>query len=104
MVDGRMLTDKSKEELIRIILEKDKLVDELERENKELREKIKAEQQKRNEKFAKPNAPKKRRMRPGQKLGHVGMTRSVPPDFVNGTPKSAFLNDVVKQLLIGIHS
>ena len=52
MVDGRMLTDKSKEELIRIILEKDKLVDELERENKELREKIKAEQQKRNEKFA----------------------------------------------------
>ena len=78
MVDGRMLTDKSKEELIRIILEKDKLVDELERENKELREKIKAEQQKRNEKFAKPNAPKKRRMRPGQKLGHVGMTRSVP--------------------------
>ena len=44
IVDGRMLTDKSKEELIRIILEKDKLVDELERENKELREKIKAEQ------------------------------------------------------------
>ena len=61
----------SKEELIKIILD-------LDRENQELREKIKAEQQKRNEKFAKPNAPKKRRMRPGQKLGHVGMTRSVP--------------------------
>ncbi|MEI8013000.1 MAG: hypothetical protein WCI27_11090 [Candidatus Omnitrophota bacterium] len=27
----------------------------------------------------------------------------VYPDFVNGTPKSAILNDVVKQLLIGIH-
>ncbi len=61
----------SKEELIKIILD-------LDRENQELREKIKAEQQKRNEKFAKPNAPKKRRMRPGQKPGHVGMTRPVP--------------------------
>ena len=64
MIDGQMLTEKSKEELIRIILEKDKLVDELEQENKELREKVKVEQQKRNEKFAKSNAAKKRSMRP----------------------------------------
>jgi transposase len=71
MVDGMMLTEKSKEELIKIILD-------LDRENQELREKVKAEQQKRNEKFAKPNTAKKRRMRPGQKLGHVGITRPVP--------------------------
>ena len=37
MVDGRMLTDKSKEELIRIILEKDKLVDELSRKSQRVR-------------------------------------------------------------------
>ena len=50
MVNGKILTDKSKEELIKIILD-------LDRENQELREKIKTEQQKRNERFAKPNAP-----------------------------------------------
>ena len=71
MVDGKMLTEKSKEELIKIILD-------LDRENQELREKVKVEQQKRNEKFAKPNAAKKRRMRPGQKPGHVGITRLAP--------------------------
>jgi transposase len=71
MVDGIMLTDKSKEELIKIILD-------LYKEVEELKQKVKEEQQKRTEKFAKPNAAKKRRMRPGQKLGHVGMTRPVP--------------------------
>ncbi len=71
MVDEIILTEKSKEELIEIILA-------LDRENKELREKVKAEQQKRNEKFAKPNTAKKRRKRPGQKFGHVGITRPVP--------------------------
>ncbi len=71
MVDGIMLTERTKEELIEIILN-------LDRENNELREKIKEEQQKRNEKFAKPNTVKKRKKRPGQKFGHVGMTRLVP--------------------------
>lgn len=78
MVDGKILIDKSKEELIRIILEKDKLVDELAAKVKELEEKVQAEQKKRSEKFAKPNTVKKRKKRPGQKLGHVGMTRSAP--------------------------
>ena len=78
MIDGRMLTDKSKEDLIRIILEKDKLVDELAAKVKELEEKVKAEQQKRNAKFAKPNTAKKRRKKPGQKLGHAGITRATP--------------------------
>jgi transposase len=71
MVDDKMLTEKSKEELIEIIKG-------LYKEVEELKQKVKEEQQKRNEKFAKPNAPKKRRMRPGQKVGHVGMTRPVP--------------------------
>ena len=78
MVDGRMLTEKSKEELIRIILEKDKLCDELAAKVKDLEERVKAEQKKRAEKFVKPNAVKKRKKRPGQKLGHVGMTRETP--------------------------
>ena len=71
MVDGIMLTEKTKEELIKIILDQDARI-------RELEEKVKTEQEKRNEKFAKPNATKKRRMRPGQKPGHVGITRPVP--------------------------
>src|SRR3989338_2815471 len=78
MVDGIVLTEKSKEELIGIILEKDKQVDELIARVRELEEKVKAEQQKRTAKFAKPNTGHKRRKRPGQKAGHVGMTRAVP--------------------------
>ena len=78
MVDGIVLTKKSKEELIGIILEKDKQVDELIARVRELEEKVKAEQQKRTAKFAKPNTGHKRRKRPGQKAGHVGMTRAVP--------------------------
>jgi transposase len=78
MVDGKMLTEKSKEELIELVLEKIRKIEELEARNKELEAKVKEEQQKRTEKFAKPNAAKKRRMRPGQKLGHVGVTRPVP--------------------------
>ena len=78
MVDGKMLTEKSKEELIDIILDHVRRLEELERENRELREKVKTEQQKRNEKFAKPNTSKKRKKHPGQKPGHVGMTRAMP--------------------------
>jgi transposase len=71
MVDTIILTDKSKEELIRIILEQDARI-------RELEETVKAEIKKRNERFAKPNTAKKRKKIPGQKLGHVGMTRATP--------------------------
>jgi len=71
MIDGRILTEKTKEELIEIILG-------LYKENEELKQKVKAEQEKRNEKFAKPNTTKKRKRRPGQKIGHIGITRHIP--------------------------
>ena len=71
MVDGIKLSEKTKEELIKIILEQDDRI-------RELEEKVKADQKKRAEKFAKANTVKKRRKRPGQKVGHVGMTRCVP--------------------------
>ena len=78
MVDGKMLTEKTKEELIEIILEERKKRVELENKICELEEKFKAEQRKRTAKFAKANTVKKRKKRPGQKLGHVGMTRRIP--------------------------
>jgi hypothetical protein len=43
-----------------------------------LEEKVEVEQKKRTERFTKPNAVKKRKKKPGQKLGHVGMTRAIP--------------------------
>jgi transposase len=78
MVEGVMLAEKTKEELIDIILEERKKRVELESKIRELEEKVKAEQKKRVEKFAKPNTAKKRKKRPGQKVGHAGMTRRVP--------------------------
>src|ERR1039457_1552755 len=78
MVDGIMLTEKSKEELIEIILDERKKMAKLENKIRELEEKFKAEQRKRTAKFAKANTGKKRKKRPGQKLGHVGMTRPIP--------------------------
>lgn len=71
MVNGIILSEKSKEELIEIILG-------LYKENEELKQRVKAEQDKRNEKFAKPNTVKKRKHSPGQKLGHIGITRHIP--------------------------
>ena len=78
MVDGIILAEKTKEELIDIVLDHARRLEELEKENKELREKVKAEQKKRVEKFAKPNTRKKRKKRPGRKKGHEGITRRVP--------------------------
>lgn len=78
MVDGKILKEKTKEELIEQILEQCKKIEELEKQNKELQEKIKAEQQKRTARFFKPNTTHKYRKRPGQKVGHVGITRHVP--------------------------
>lgn len=71
MVDGKILTEKTKEELIKIILDQDVRI-------RELEETIKAEKKKRTEKFAKPNTVNKRKKRPGQKVGHAGMTRAMP--------------------------
>ena len=71
MVDGRMLAEKTKEELIEIILG-------LYKEVEELKQKVKEEQEKRVEKFAKPNTSKKRKHPPGQKFGHIGITRHIP--------------------------
>ena len=71
MVDDKMLSEKSKEELIEIIKG-------LYQQVEELKQKVQSEQKKRTEKFAKGNAVKKRKKRPGQKPGHVGITRHVP--------------------------
>lgn len=68
---GILLTEKTKEELIDIILGQDERI-------RELEEKFKAEQKKRTEKFAKGNVRKKRKKRPGREKGHEGITRKVP--------------------------
>ena len=78
MVDGKMLTEKSKEELIEQILGQYKEIEELKKKLEELQEKVKAEQQKQVDKFAKANTTKKRKKRPGRKVGHVGITRHAP--------------------------
>ena len=75
MVDGIILSEKTKEELIEIIKG-------LYKENEELKQKVKEQQQRNVEKFIKANVKKKRRMRPGQKQGHVGITRPLP-DYID---------------------
>ena len=74
MVERMMLAEKTKEELIEHILGQYKKIEELEAKIRELQEKDK----KRVEKFARPNTVNKRKKRPGQKVGHVGITRGVP--------------------------
>jgi len=80
MVNGIILTEKTKEELIEIILEEREQRVELEKKIKELEEKVKAEQKKRIEKFIKVDT-KKRKKRPGRKKGHVGVTRHPPEEI-----------------------
>lgn len=58
MVDGKMLTERTKEELIKIILDQDARI-------RELKEKVQTEQKKRNERFTKSDTTKKRKKRPG---------------------------------------
>ena len=77
MMDGKILIEKTKEELIEQILGQYKTIEEQAAKIRELEEKVKAEQKKRTEKFAKANT-KKRKKRPGQKAGHVGVTRRAP--------------------------
>ena len=78
MVNGIMLAEKTKEELIEHILGQYKKIEELEEKVRELEEKVTAEKKRRAEKFAKPNTANKRKKRPGQRLGHIGMTRATP--------------------------
>ena len=67
--------EKSREELIDTILKQQERIQELE---KKLREKEQAEARRRELKFARLSARKRRPAKPGQKLGHIGMTRSRP--------------------------
>ena len=78
MVDGVILTEQSKEELIELVLEKHKKIQELQKKIEELTQRVKEQQKHSVEQFVKANVKKKRRMRPGQKLGHVGITRPLP--------------------------
>lgn len=67
--------EKSREELIETILKQQERIQELE---KKLREKEQAETRRRELKFARLEKKKKRSRKPGQKLGHAGVTRSYP--------------------------
>ena len=71
MIDGIIYSEKTKEELIEVILD-------LQERIKELEGKLKEEQTKRVEKFVKANVPAKRRQRPGRKAGHEGAYRCLP--------------------------
>lgn len=66
-----LLTEKTKDELIDIIFGQNDRIEELEK-------KVKEEQKKRTEKFAKGNTGRKRKKRPGRKKGHEGITRRTP--------------------------
>jgi len=79
------LIGKSKEELIRIILEQAKQIEELAKKLEELQQKLKLNQQERIQKFIKPSV-KKRHHKPGQKEGHPGTTRPLP-DHIDETLK-----------------
>ncbi len=70
-----LLAERSKEELIEIILEKEKRIQELER---KLREKEKKEAEKKFLKALRLAQRVRRPKIPGQKVGHVGLTRSKP--------------------------
>ena len=70
-----LLTEKTKEELIEIILQKEKRIQELE---KKLLEKEKAEAHKKFLKAQRLLAKAKRPKVPGQKVGHPGLTRIKP--------------------------
>lgn len=71
MFDGKILSEKSKEELIEIILG-------LQKEVEELKQRVKEQEKKRIEKFVKANVPVKRRKKPGRKVGHEGACRALP--------------------------
>jgi len=67
--------EKSREELIETILKQQERIQELE---KKLREKEQAEMRRRELKFARLEARRKRQQKPGRKPGHAGVTRLKP--------------------------
>jgi transposase len=74
--DGQLtLTEKSKEELIETILKQQERIKELE---KRLREKEQAEARRHELRMSRAEKKKKRQRKPGQKLGHAGVTRTKP--------------------------
>jgi len=79
---GLILTEKSKEDLIGIILEKEQIIAEKEKRIQELerklREKEQAEARRRELKMMRLASRVKRARKPGQKPGHVGLTRPCP--------------------------
>lgn len=83
MKNGQLLlSEKSKDELIDLILNKDKIISEQKKRIEELQAKLKAieevEARRRELKFARLAARKKRPAKPGQKPGHIGITRKQP--------------------------
>lgn len=80
MEQPTILLDKSKEELVDIILKQDQQIKDLQEKLKELESKQK---QKELPKFVKSNLHKRHR-KPGQKEGHVGITRPLP-DHIDET-------------------
>jgi len=65
------LIEKSKEELIDIILRHERRIADLEKENAELKKK-------KEQKFVKANVVHRHRLKPGRKAGHIGCTRPTP--------------------------
>lgn len=74
--------EKTKEELIEILLKKDKQIEFLEKENADLKKKN-------IPKFVKVSIKKKRKKKPGCKPGHIGVTR----------PKPAHIDEAIKSTL-----
>ena len=75
MRDGLLLSEKTKEELIELILEKERRIKELE---EKLKEKNALDEHKRFMKLERLAKLKVRPRSPGQKAGHLGMTRKKP--------------------------
>ena len=86
MPDENLLEGLTKEELIKLILEQAKHIQEIEKKLSELSKKLKIVQ---TPMFVKAALPQRRRRRPGQKVGHEGFTR----------PKPSHIDEVIEQTL-----
>ena len=74
MPDENLLEGLTKEELIKLILDQARHIQEIEKKLSDLSKKLKIVQ---TPKFVKAALPQRRRSRPGQKVGHEGFTRPV---------------------------
>jgi len=77
-IDYLLLADKSKEELLKIILVQSQQISELQKQVKELQEKNNKDDESSNKPVFPKSKKKKRRKRPGRKGGHTGVTRKIP--------------------------